>query len=95
MRYRFPLLLCLFPSSGSLPLVYTPSRVNADICPSHGSKPSQAAFSWGSVPVSLLGAIGNFHSGELSVHSFIAAAGIIAGVYVMTHWLYRDVGCAI
>jgi hypothetical protein len=42
-----------------------------------------------------LGAIGNVHSGELSVHSFIAAAGIIAGVYVMTHWLYRDVGCAI
>jgi uncharacterized membrane protein YedE/YeeE len=41
--------------------------------------------------------IGNIHSGiaELSVHSFIAAAGIIAGVYVMTHWLYRDVGCAI
>ena len=41
--------------------------------------------------------IGNIYSGiaELSVHSFIAAAGIIAGVYVMTHWIYRDVGCAI
>jgi uncharacterized membrane protein YedE/YeeE len=41
--------------------------------------------------------IGNIYSGiaELSVHSFIAAAGIIAGVYVMTHYLYRDVGCAI
>lgn len=41
--------------------------------------------------------IGNIYSGiaELSVHSFVAAAGIIAGVYVMTHWLYRDVGCAI
>lgn len=41
--------------------------------------------------------IGNIYSGiaELSVHSFIAAVGIVAGVYVMTHWLYRDVGCAI
>ena len=41
--------------------------------------------------------IGNIYSGiaELSVHSFIAAAGIVAGVYVMTHWIYRDVGCAI
>jgi len=41
--------------------------------------------------------IGNIYSGiaELSVHSFIAAGGIIAGVYVMTHWMYRDVGCAI
>ncbi|MFW5929605.1 MAG: YeeE/YedE family protein [Halobacteriota archaeon] len=41
--------------------------------------------------------IGNIYSGlaELSLHSFLAAAGIIAGVYVMTHWLYRDVGCAI
>ncbi|WP_129116725.1 YeeE/YedE family protein [Halegenticoccus tardaugens] len=41
--------------------------------------------------------IGNIYSGiaELSVHSFIAAIGIIAGVYVMTHWIYRDVGCAI
>ncbi|WP_224270121.1 YeeE/YedE family protein [Haloprofundus salinisoli] len=41
--------------------------------------------------------IGNIYSGlaELSVHSFIATAGIIAGVYVMTHWIYRDVGCAI
>ncbi|WP_420871432.1 YeeE/YedE family protein [Halomicrobium salinisoli] len=41
--------------------------------------------------------IGNIYSGiaELSVHSFIAAAGIVAGVYVMTHWIYREVGCAI
>ncbi|WP_224447756.1 YeeE/YedE family protein [Haloprofundus salilacus] len=41
--------------------------------------------------------IGNIYSGlaELSVHSFIATAGIIAGVYAMTHWIYRDVGCAI
>ena len=41
--------------------------------------------------------IGNIYSGiaSLSVHSFVATAGIIAGVYVMTHWLYRDVGCAI
>ena len=41
--------------------------------------------------------IGNIYSGlaELSVHSFIATVGILAGVYVMTHWLYRDVGCAI
>lgn len=41
--------------------------------------------------------IGNIYSGlaELSVHSFIASIGIIAGVYVMTHWIYRDVGCAI
>ncbi|MFA9415979.1 YeeE/YedE family protein [Natrinema sp. HArc-T2] len=41
--------------------------------------------------------IGNIYSGiaELSVHSFIAAVGIVAGVYVMTHWIYRDVGCAI
>ncbi|OAQ53284.1 hypothetical protein HTG_07340 [Natrinema mahii] len=41
--------------------------------------------------------IGNIYSGiaELSIHSFIAAVGIVAGVYVMTHWIYRDVGCAI
>ena len=41
--------------------------------------------------------IGNIYTGiaELSVHSFIASIGIIAGVYVMTHWLYREVGCAI
>ncbi len=41
--------------------------------------------------------IGNIYSGvaSLSMHSFIAAAGIIVGVYVMTHWMYRDVGCAI
>lgn len=41
--------------------------------------------------------IGNIYSGiaSLSIHSFIAAAGIILGVYVMTHWLYREVGCAI
>lgn len=41
--------------------------------------------------------IGNIYSGlaELSVHSVVASVGIVAGVYVMTHWLYRDVGCAI
>jgi uncharacterized membrane protein YedE/YeeE len=41
--------------------------------------------------------IGNIYSGlaELSVHSIIATVGIIAGVYVMTHWIYREVGCAI
>lgn len=41
--------------------------------------------------------IGNIYSGiaELSVHSIIASVGIVVGVYVMTHWLYRDVGCAI
>jgi hypothetical protein len=41
--------------------------------------------------------IGNIYSGmaSLSVHSFVAAIGIVLGVYVMTHWLYREVGCAI
>ncbi|UPM45118.1 YeeE/YedE family protein [Halocatena salina] len=41
--------------------------------------------------------IGNIYSGiaELSIHSFIASVGIIVGVYVMTHWIYREVGCAI
>ncbi len=41
--------------------------------------------------------IGNIYSGlaSLSAHSFVAATGIILGVYVMTHWPYRDVGCAI
>lgn len=41
--------------------------------------------------------IGNIYTGiaELSMHSFIASLGIIAGVYVMTHWIYREVGCAI
>lgn len=41
--------------------------------------------------------IGNIYTGiaELSIHSFIATVGIIAGVYVMTHWIYREVGCAI
>ncbi|MGB9964134.1 YeeE/YedE family protein [Halobacterium hubeiense] len=41
--------------------------------------------------------IGNIYSGiaELSVHSFVAAAGIVLGVYAMTHWIYREVGCAI
>lgn len=41
--------------------------------------------------------IANLFSGIalLSVHSFLAGAGIIVGVYVMTHWLYREVGCAI
>lgn len=31
----------------------------------------------------------------LSVHSFPVGAGIILGVYVMTHYIYREVGCAI
>lgn len=41
--------------------------------------------------------IANLFSGIalLSVHSFLAGAGIIIGVYVMTHWMYREVGCAI
>jgi uncharacterized membrane protein YedE/YeeE len=41
--------------------------------------------------------IANLFSGLalLSVHSILAGAGIIIGAYVMTHWLYRDVGCAI
>jgi uncharacterized membrane protein YedE/YeeE len=41
--------------------------------------------------------IANLFSGValLSVHSFIAGAGIILGVYVMTHYMYREVGCAI
>ena len=41
--------------------------------------------------------IANLFSGValLSVHSFLAGAGIIIGTYVMTHWLYREVGCAI
>jgi len=41
--------------------------------------------------------IANLFSGIalLSVHSFIAGAGIILGVYVMTHYMYREVGCAI
>ena len=41
--------------------------------------------------------IGNIYSGlaELSVHSFVATVGIVAGVYAMTHWIYRDVGCAV
>jgi hypothetical protein len=29
------------------------------------------------------------------VHSFLAGAGIIAGVYIMTHYMYREVGCAL
>jgi hypothetical protein len=41
--------------------------------------------------------IGNIYSGlaELSVHSVVATVGIVAGVYVMTHWIYREVGCAV
>lgn len=41
--------------------------------------------------------IGNIYSGlaELSVHSVIATVGIVAGVYVMTHWTYREIGCAL
>jgi uncharacterized membrane protein YedE/YeeE len=41
--------------------------------------------------------IANLFSGIalLSVHSFLAGAGIILGVYVMTHYMYREVGCAI
>ncbi|MFB6146192.1 MAG: YeeE/YedE family protein [Halobacteriaceae archaeon] len=41
--------------------------------------------------------IANLFSGValLSLHSFLAGAGIVLGAYVMTHWLYRDVGCAI
>lgn len=41
--------------------------------------------------------IGNIYSGiaSLSIHSFIASVGIILGVYVMTRWLYREVGCAL
>ncbi|WP_255171289.1 YeeE/YedE family protein [Natrononativus amylolyticus] len=41
--------------------------------------------------------IANLFSGValLSVHSFLAGAGIIVGVYVMTRWLYREVGCAL
>ncbi len=41
--------------------------------------------------------IANLFSGValLSVHSLLAGAGIIVGVYVMTHWLYREVGCAL
>ena len=41
--------------------------------------------------------IANLFSGValLSVHSFLAGAGIVLGVYVMTHYMYREVGCAI
>ncbi len=41
--------------------------------------------------------IANLFSGValLSVHSFLAGAGIIAGVYIMTHYMYREVGCAL
>ena len=31
----------------------------------------------------------------LSVHSFLAGVGILVGVYLMTHYMYREVGCAI
>ena len=41
--------------------------------------------------------IANLFSGValLSLHSLLAGAGIILGTYVMTHYLYREVGCAI
>lgn len=41
--------------------------------------------------------IANLFSGValLSVHSFLAGLGILVGVYIMTHWMYREVGCAI
>lgn len=41
--------------------------------------------------------IANLFSGValLSIHSFLAGAGIIAGVYLMTHYMYREVGCAL
>jgi len=41
--------------------------------------------------------IANLFSGIalLSVHSFLAGAGILVGVYVTTHYMYREVGCAI
>ncbi len=41
--------------------------------------------------------IANLFSGIalLSVHSFLAGAGILVGVYIMTHYMYREVGCAI
>ena len=40
--------------------------------------------------------IANLFSGValLAVHSLLAGAGIVLGTYVMTHWLYREVGCA-
>ncbi|WP_311173706.1 YeeE/YedE family protein [Halobellus ordinarius] len=41
--------------------------------------------------------IANLFSGValLSLHSLLAGLGIILGTYVMTHYLYREVGCAI
>lgn len=41
--------------------------------------------------------IANLFSGIalLSVHSFLAGVGILVGVYLMTHYMYREVGCAI
>ena len=41
--------------------------------------------------------IANLFSGValLSLHSLLAGAGIVLGTYVMTHYLYREVGCAI
>lgn len=41
--------------------------------------------------------IANLFSGValLSIHSFLAGAGIIVGVYLTTHYMYREVGCAI
>lgn len=40
--------------------------------------------------------IANLFSGIalLSIHSLLAGLGILVGVYLMTHWLYREVGCA-
>lgn len=41
--------------------------------------------------------IANLFSGValLSLHSLLAGLGIVIGTYVMTHYLYREVGCAI
>lgn len=41
--------------------------------------------------------IANLFSGIalLSIHSFLAGLGIIIGVYIMTRWMYREVGCAL
>ncbi len=41
--------------------------------------------------------IANLFSGValLSVHSVLAGLGILVGVYIMTRWMYREVGCAL
>lgn len=40
--------------------------------------------------------IANLFSGValLSAHSIIAGTGMVIGTYIMTRWMYRDVGCA-